>query len=50
MPRGVPVNSSYCNAATAGLLAVRDIGTHNPAMLHQMLDYQEGLSKVDMHD
>ena len=51
MPRGVPVATvAIGNAAAAGLLAARDIGTHNPAMLHQMLDCQEGLSRADMHD
>ena len=34
------------NAANAGLLAARIIGTHDPAMLQQMLDYQESMKST----
>ena len=50
MPRGMPVNSSYWQCRHTDLLAECDIGIHDPAMLHQMLDYQEGTSRTDMHD
>ena len=47
MPRGVPVATvAIGNAANAGLLAARIIGTHDPAMLQQMLDYQEGMKST----
>ena len=34
------------NAANAGLLAVRIIGTQDAAMLQRMLDYQEGMKST----
>ncbi len=34
------------NAANAGLLAARIIGAHEPAMLQQMLDYQQGMKST----
>ena len=47
MPRGVPVATvAIGNAANAGLLAVRIIGTQDAAMLRRMLDYQEGMKST----
>ena len=47
MPRGVPVATvAIGNAANAGLLAVRIIGTQDAAMLQRMLDYQEGMKST----
>ena len=47
MPRGVPVAAvAIGNAANAGLLAVRIIGTQDAAMLRRMLDYQEGMKST----
>ena len=47
MPRGVPVATvAIGNAANAGLLAVRIIGTQDAAMLRKMLDYQEGMKST----
>lgn len=47
MPRGVPVATvAIGNAANAGLLAARIIGSHEPAMLQQMLDYQQGMERT----
>lgn len=42
MPRGVPVATvAIGNAANAGLLAARILGTSDPAVLEKMLAYQE---------
>ena len=47
MPRGVPVATvAIGNAANAGLLAVRIIGTQDAAMLRRMLDYLEGMKST----
>ena len=47
MPQGVPVATvAIGNAANAGLLAVRIIGTQDAAMLQRMLDYQEGMKST----
>ena len=47
MPQGVPVATvAIGNAANAGLLAVRIIGTPDAAMLQRMLDYQEGMKST----
>ena len=47
MPRGVPVATvAIGNAANAGLLAVRIIGTQDATMLRRMLDYQEGMKST----
>ncbi len=44
MPRGVPVATvAIGNAANAGLLAVRMLAAHDPALLQKMLEYQEGM-------
>jgi phosphoribosylcarboxyaminoimidazole (NCAIR) mutase len=34
------------NAANAGLLAVRIIGSHNPELLDKMIAYQDGMREM----
>jgi len=47
MPKGVPVATvAIGNAANAGLLAVRIIGAHDPAVLHAMMEYQDGMRSL----
>lgn len=44
MPKGVPVATvAIGNSANAGLLAVRILGAHNPALLEKMVTYQDGM-------
>lgn len=44
MPKGVPVATvAIGNSANAGLLAVRIIAAHDPALLERMIIYQEGM-------
>ncbi|KAF8073186.1 ADE2 [Scenedesmus sp. PABB004] len=44
MPKGVPVATvAIGNAANAGLLALRILGSTDPALLQRMLDYQDGM-------
>jgi 5-(carboxyamino)imidazole ribonucleotide mutase len=47
MPNGIPVATVAINGATnAGLLAVRILAAHDPALLDQMLAYQAELAAV----
>jgi phosphoribosylaminoimidazole carboxylase len=47
MPKGVPVATvAIGNAANAGLLAVRILAAHDPALLKRMLAYQEGMKEM----
>ncbi|WP_433661922.1 5-(carboxyamino)imidazole ribonucleotide mutase [Nocardia sp. CA-128927] len=47
MPAGVPVATvSIGGARNAGLLAVRILATHNPALRTRMQDFQAGLEKM----
>jgi 5-(carboxyamino)imidazole ribonucleotide mutase len=47
MPNGIPVATVAINGATnAGLLAVRILTAHDPALLDQMLAYQAELATV----
>ena len=47
MPNGVPVATVAINGAlNAGLLAIRILAAHDPALLAQMLAYQEELAAL----
>lgn len=47
MPKGIPVATvAIQNAANAGLLAARIVGTSDPAVLDKMQAYQEGLKSM----
>jgi len=47
MPKGIPVATvAIQNAANAGLLAARIIGTSDPAVLEKMQKYQDGLKSM----
>lgn len=47
MPNGIPVATVAINGATnAGLLAVRVLAAHDPALLAQMRAYQEELAAI----
>jgi 5-(carboxyamino)imidazole ribonucleotide mutase len=47
MPAGVPVATvSIGGARNAGLLAVRILGTADPAIRKRMSDFQDGLEKL----
>lgn len=49
MPKGVPVATvAIGNSANAGLLAVRILGTSDPALLIKMEEYQAGMKDIVM--
>ena len=50
MPAGVPVATvSVGGARNAGLLAVRILATHDPALAHRMLTFQQDLAQQVLH-
>jgi phosphoribosylaminoimidazole carboxylase len=47
MPKGVPVATvAIGNAANAGLLALRILGSTDPELLAAMLAYQDGMRQM----
>jgi 5-(carboxyamino)imidazole ribonucleotide mutase len=47
MPTGVPVATvAIGNARNAGLLAVRILATHDPALQQRLLDYQAEMAEA----
>ena len=49
MPKGVPVATvAIGNAANAGLLALRILGSANPDTLDKMMSYQRGMKQMVM--
>eukprot|EP00798_Chlamydomonas_sp_ICE-L_P032526 gene32526-17239_t len=47
MPKGVPVATvAIGNAANAGLLALRILGTSDPVILDKMVDYQANMKEI----
>jgi phosphoribosylcarboxyaminoimidazole (NCAIR) mutase len=49
MPKGVPVATvAIGNAANAGLLAARILGSADPALRRKMEDYQTGMRQTVM--
>ena len=50
MPAGVPVATvSVGGARNAGLLAIRILATHDPALAHRMLAFQHDLAQQVLH-
>jgi 5-(carboxyamino)imidazole ribonucleotide mutase len=49
MPAGIPVATvAIGNAQNAGLLAVQILGTSQPELLQQVMQYRQGLTEIVM--